>query len=677
MNIYKEFKNTVSKLLNKDSILNLSSNQYDMGDDFVDSLLQTNYKDSLYLNKGLSIIKDTVSSIDFKLYEIINSQGEAKEIVVHEILDLLYKPNQLQTKSEFYRILITNFLLSGECFIRVMYSDLNKKKPTAFISVNPNQMSVLYNVDNDGKLSYKLQTQDGKEVKLTQEEVIHFKDPDINNPLRGYSQLRPILSRVEAEIKAINYQTGIFGRNGNPDGVLTIKGVSDASVLGKLKASFINSFTGKNDKNKVAVIGGDAEYKPLNNAGNVLDYKNSLQLVRDDIMTALGVPKSLYTTDDVNRANAEAGLQQFMQYTIKPIFELFIEVLNERFIIPVYGEKYYLDTEKLVTEDKEMLLKEAQTGVNRWLTVNEVRNRFGYEPLDGQDELNTFNQFNPPVTTVQNAFKSRKSLWLKLKREETEAELKKLVARKELVQKLTGDPVFKAKFSNAIDNVRVNAEKRVKSEAKKYFQEQKDRIIKKLDDIGDHFTTAGDIYDIKAEKEEARKFITPLYIKNTVEAGNVALIPVKAVHSKANNFVMSSRLFKKLEDRAKLFSDSVSNTTYDKVSAIVGENLYAGVAEVKAQLIEKLNFESVTRAELIARTESCYMTSLGTQMAYEESDFVVGKEWLSSQDGLVRPEHQTNDGQIVDKDGVFSSGESFPGEDSFNCRCTIAPVIKV
>lgn len=157
----------------------------------------------------------------------------------------------------------------------------------------------------------------------------------------------------------------------------------------------------------------------------------------------------------------------------------------------------------------------------------------------------------------------------------------------------------------------------------------------------------------------------------------VALIPVKAIHAKANNFVMSSKLFKKLEDRAKLFSDSVAQTSYDKVSAIIGENIHTGVDEVAKQIKEKLNIESVTRAELIARTESCYVTSLGTQMAYDESDLVIGKEWLSSQDGLVRPEHQANDGQIVDKDATFSSGESFPGEDSFNCRCSIAPVVKV
>lgn len=673
-NIINSIKNRVTKMLSVGSILNLSS-QYSMDDDGGDMSLQANYKDSLYVNKALNIIKDTVSSIEFKLLEIINTKGEAREVEVHEILDLLYKPNPLQTKSEFLRILVINFKLSGECFIRIMFADEAKKKPVGLVNIQPATVQVKYNVDNTGKLTYQITQNDGSILTLQAEDIIHIKDPDINNPLRGYSVLRPILFRIEAEIKAMNYQTGLFGRNGNPDGVLAIKGVTDVGTLGKLKESFLNSFMGKNERNKVAVVSGEATYTALNPNSNTLDYEKSLNLTRDDIMTALGVPKSLVTSDDVNRANADAGLQQFMQFTIKPMFELILEVLNERFIIPVYGEKYYLDTEKLVTEDKEMLLKESQAGINRWLTVNEVRARFGYEPMPDGDVLNTQNVY--PVTTqpIQNAFRMRKNLYFQLKQKEVKQEIAKIEARKSFVSKFSGDPVFKSKFSNAIDQVRTQAEKRARIDSKKYFNEQRDRVLKKLAEIGDNFTTAGDIFDDKLEKEEAKKFILPLYTKNAVEAGNVALIPVKMAHSKANNFVMNSRLFKKLEDRAKLFSDSVVGTTYDQLSEIIGANLMTDVDEVAKQIREKLNIASVTRSELIGRTESCYMTSLGTQMAYDESDLVVGKEWLTSQDALVRPEHQMNDGQVVAKDGVFADGESFPGEDSFNCRCTIAPVV--
>jgi SPP1 gp7 family putative phage head morphogenesis protein len=151
----------------------------------------------------------------------------------------------------------------------------------------------------------------------------------------------------------------------------------------------------------------------------------------------------------------------------------------------------------------------------------------------------------------------------------------------------------------------------------------------------------------------------------------MALTPLKLITEKASRFVLNSVLFKDLEDRAEFLADSINDTTYLKIAEIVSTNMHLGIPSVSEAIKE-----SDTRAITIARTEAGYITSLGTQMAYNQSEVVEGKIWLTSLDDKVRDEHQINEGEIVGKGEVFPNGEAFPAEHTINCRCTIAPVIK-
>ncbi len=675
MNVFKNINKIVKKIINFDSfsfIGNKNSPFTMVQDDGADIGLQLSYKDSLYISTALLKIKDAVSSVDFKLYKIVSTKGEAQEIVAHEILDLLYKPNPLQTKAEFMRILFVNIKLSGEAFIRLI-REPNTGKIVSMVNILPSEISLRVN-DDGTDIEYIWY--DGKGIKhtFTNYDMIHIKDPDIVDQLRGYSVLRPLYARIMAELKSIDYQGNVFSRNGNPDTILWLEdGSHSQEDTDEIKAKFYNTFNGKNEKNKVSVISGKGRTEPLNKTSNLLDYKASLEMLRDDIHSALGVPKSLVTSDDVNRANADAGLRQFMQFTIVPMFKLLLDVLNERFVIPNYGEEFYLDTEKLLSEDKDLLFKEIETTVNGRIqiqTVNEVRTRLGLEPVEGADELSSPQDFTS--YTLQNAFKGRSKLYKTLKASET----LKIAQHKLKVKKTLSSPEFRVKYANAVDSVRERGVVKIHLETKKFFKEQKERALNKLKEAGDSFTTANDFFDVEKEKQETVKYILPLYVKIAEQSGNVALIPVKIFFTKQNDFVMTSSLLKKLEARANMFAKYVTEYTYNELSKVVGDNIETGVGKM-ATILEKSFLEmSKVRSERIARTESCFTTSIGTEMAFQESEFVEGKEWLAVIDDVTREEHVENDGQVVGKYETFSNGESFPGENSINCRCAIAPVVK-
>jgi HK97 family phage portal protein len=95
-----------------------------------------------------------------------------------------------------------------------------------------------------------------------------------------------------------------------------------------------------------------------------------------------------------------------------------------------------------------------------------------------------------------------------------------------------------------------------------------------------------------------------------------------------------------------------------------------------------LRFQEFSRARAlrIARTETTSSVGFADLEAFKQSGIVKSKEWLSSQDELVRgpiPHNHAIDGERVALTDSFSNGLQFPGDPTgeagnvINCRCTM------
>jgi len=89
------------------------------------------------------------------------------------------------------------------------------------------------------------------------------------------------------------------------------------------------------------------------------------------------------------------------------------------------------------------------------------------------------------------------------------------------------------------------------------------------------------------------------------------------------------------------------------------------------------------RREAISRTESLRTANYSSTELYRAWN-IEQREWVSTLDDRIRPDHAAANGQIVGINDMFTvGGESlrFPGDpmaspsQTINCRCTTAPVI--
>ena len=92
-----------------------------------------------------------------------------------------------------------------------------------------------------------------------------------------------------------------------------------------------------------------------------------------------------------------------------------------------------------------------------------------------------------------------------------------------------------------------------------------------------------------------------------------------------------------------------------------------------------------TQAIRSARTIVTGAENKGRQDSYaraEADGIILQKEWIATNDSRTRHSHAALDGAIVDQDKKFDNGLMYPGdpngrpEETWNCRCTVAAVVK-
>lgn len=130
----------------------------------------------------------------------------------------------------------------------------------------------------------------------------------------------------------------------------------------------------------------------------------------------------------------------------------------------------------------------------------------------------------------------------------------------------------------------------------------------------------------------------------------------------------------------------VHQTTTDQLRSTLEDGVKAG--ETQSQLADRVkhvfSVASKSRAEAIAHTETHRAANFGALEGMSQAG-VEKKEWLATQDNVVRDTHSELDGTVIDVDEEFvsSSGATamFPGdfgvaEEDINCRCGVLSVFE-
>jgi hypothetical protein len=271
------------------------------------------------------------------------------------------------------------------------------------------------------------------------------------------------------------------------------------------------------------------------------------------------------------------------------------------------GESIDITHESPVPEDKEyehMLHKDL---VNVVLTVNEVREELGYEPIEGGDDLPTTTGTVAPMESTEDESLSKQIV------------LKTSLSKAEKLKKLNTDQeAFRSKLVETND---IYA-KRVKRDISKFTLSQENRVIANID--GSKKAYEDWLFSVKDESEALATLLTPTII-DLIEAQGQDV----ANFITGELLTISPEMRTTVEAQIKQIAGVFNTDTITALEKTITEGQRAGESLVKI----KKRVESVYsdakgyRAERIARTESLKASNRTAEMVYKQNGYAT-VEWF-------------------------------------------------
>lgn len=344
------------------------------------------------------------SAIEPRVYDTSTEQF----VDDHPVLELLKRPNPMQSQSEFMASVSSFDDIAGEAFI-VATGDQGQEPMELFVarpqdmidqeSTDPSlygaprswqwsttSFTEVYRVDDSGR-DFRYWNRD-RDRELWQ---IKEFNPTENTGTRGLSKASPLWLQITQFIEADTNNTNVLKRGARPS-------LAWSSTLGerltddqfeRIKQQ-LESYSGAMNAGK-QVIMDDLQPHVISTSNKDMEFSLNRKTVREDIFSAYNIPLSLISADTMTMDNLKTGTIMLWDNAILPHAASLFDDLT-RFLMPRYEGSENLiitynpvDIPALVTRS---IMETTELQKANILTDNELRTRIGYESLsEGGDTV--------------------------------------------------------------------------------------------------------------------------------------------------------------------------------------------------------------------------------------------------------------------------------------------------
>tara|TARA_S200002703_G_scaffold159075_1_gene171373 strand:- start:613 stop:2724 length:2112 start_codon:yes stop_codon:yes gene_type:complete len=360
-------------------------------------LAKEGYLKNAIVYRCVNEISKGASAVAFKV-----KAGE-QIIEQHPLIDLLKRPNPLQSYSEFFNSLFGYILLSGNAYILKVGAEqgapkeLHQLRPDRInIKGSGNAIPDKYQYILNGKVqhTYEVDQENGYS------ELKHIK---LWNPLDDYYGLSP-MSAAAVEIDQFNlsskHNVNLLQNGARPSGAVIFKPQDDAGFAVNLTESqrqqlltdLNNRFSGTANAGRPLLLEGDFDWREMGLSPKDMDFLNLKHMSATDIAMCFGVPSQLVGVPDAQTyANVAEARLALYEETIIPHLRKLASDLNE-WLVPMFDERlsleFDIDSIPALSERRRKIYENVTSAVREGImTRNEAREIIGLQPVDGADDL--------------------------------------------------------------------------------------------------------------------------------------------------------------------------------------------------------------------------------------------------------------------------------------------------
>lgn len=653
---------------------------------------------------AVSLLADKIATNPTTLYKKKGSNWVA--IDSDPLLELLNNPNPYQDGKQFMWLTAGYLLAVGESFWVLN----DAKNPTEMVVYNP--AKVVMKFDDSNMLSgYEFLLANGQRRVVEKDLVVFLSMPDLKNPLRGSGIMNSVAQAVDSDNYMQEYFRTFFYNNATPGGVLETESEELDDAQGKqLLKSFEARHLGRKKQHRLAILTHGLKYKPTESSFKDLEMSMSNDSVRDRILSAFRVPKSvLGITTDVNLASAQAVERSFMFYAVLPKLLMIESQINQRLVSKfTESRNMYFEFQNPVVEDAKIQAETRAININSGVrTADEYRAEDGLQGLGaGADaQLVVDNTQKRLQKSLNERINSKKSLSNKDKYlqevEKTVMEEARKIVKKQMDAKKKGmaevqEKTFQGPFTeemvaeyhqkklNSVETTEKNFSSAVLSFKMKEWKAIEKQLVGKS-----KRTKAIDIIYDEAQQADLFSALSVPYMKDSLLAQ--ASLSYALLQMEETMTPQDKRVKNYLKTwSVKLGKESTQTTKdfIDKTLKDFAETEDASIADLRTTL--KDYFDDSAKADMIARTEVSRATGYAQEEVYKEGG-AVGKQWITADDERTCEFCSEMDGVIVGTDENFvEKGDDFAGASGGvlsigysdvksaplhpSCRCDLIPV---
>ena len=624
----------------------------------------------------IAAIAEDVAKYEVEFFKKDNRTGK-KTQVQHEFEKVLEAPNPRLSKFDLF-VATQSFLeLVGNAYWYLSVEERSRKVREIYL-MRPDRVKVVVDPKTGDIDGYVFRDDSGNEVPLEVDEVRHFKTFNPEDEYYGIGTVEAGIIYIETEEDSALFQRNFIKNQASPSGILTINGKIEKEQFKKVKAAWKEKTEGLANVGKTLFIrGADASFTKIGLSLGDLDMEKLKSLTEDKIFKMFRIPKIILGDTDqagLGRGNAETADYVFAKRNIDPKQIRIDDGIQGIMRTNYKQDQITVSHKSQIPEDVDRQLNEDDKAVNRWLTVNEIRERKGLPKVTGGDQLYVGFNMTPIDAGTDNSEKSKKTIRL-------------TVAKKDA----TEDSFFRQ-----LNQIKSKTQKKYKSELKKNLRDQRDAVIDKLvayaasvKDMQPNQVTKAYEEIMPQESEEADKsleWLLPLMLLAITQGAETAfgLLDIE------DDFNLSQGARNAAEAAARRVVTDFTKQTVDKLKQVIAEGVNNGEdLAALTKRVQKVYDDAIGyRTTRLSDSEPHKAVNKGVQLGFKQAG-VKKKVWRAL--GSNPCEFcRAMDGTIINVEASYvSQGDSINGEDGgellqdyeevenahahANCNCWLFP----
>ena len=367
-------KNTQDFLTNSDNFSILYNNPFN-----------DNFLCNAWVNIAVNILIRNLARADFIL------EREGVELKSGPLFTLFHRPNENLSRYDLWKETTAWWLLEGEAFWW-FGPDYSGGLPKQLYILNPRKLQLEEEgLEMQGEFTRKKRRwfyhARAELVPIFSDELIHFKDWNPWNPLRGVNPLVSLALELEQDYYANKANSTLLKNNAIPQGLLKTDQTLRPEEADALERRWESKYGQVKAGRKIAVLGKGTSFEALSFNPDVVKLFELKRWNLYTILAKFGIPPRVANISDRSTALSGKDTKEqhsaFWQYTLIPLLRQFEQILESqlfmRFNLKENGRFDLWDIPEL-QENEDAQSKRDIAEINAGIkTINDVLKERGKE----------------------------------------------------------------------------------------------------------------------------------------------------------------------------------------------------------------------------------------------------------------------------------------------------------